>query len=229
MGEVHWPTPLLSPTTLLVVNGLERRRRPFDTILIPDISQTPRVATVGLRHVECPAMRKLRIAIVLLFGSIAAVTGGAVGTLQSPSRFSGHWVVTSVSPSRSGYDQFWLGTEATVTQDAASLVISRISPPPQREARFTFDGTESRNEYVVDGQRVVRDSRATLNGSSLLISTDTTIADGQRWLSNILRWSMDADGTLVVGDTEICGRGECPSVLTTLKFKRKPSTADRSR
>ena len=27
---------------------------------------------------------------------------------------------------------------------------------------------------------------------------------------------------LVVGDTEICGRGECPSVVTTLKFRRKP-------
>ena len=39
--------------------------------------------------------------------------------------------------------------------------------------------------------------------------------------SNILRWSLDADGTLVVGDTEICGKGDCPSVVTTLKFKRQ--------
>jgi len=31
----------------------------------------------------------------------------------------------------------------------------------------------------------------------------------------------DSDGTLVVGDTEICGKGECPSVVTTLKFKRE--------
>ncbi len=84
-----------------------------------------------------------------------------------------------------------------------------------------LDGTESRNEYVVSGQRLVRDSRATSSGGVLLISTDTSDADGQRWLSNILRWSLDVDGTLVIGDTEICGRGECPSVITTLKFKRK--------
>ena len=96
----------------------------------------------------------------------------------------------------------------------------RVSPPPQREARFTF-GAESRNEYLVDGQKIVRDSRATLSRGTLLISTDTTPPDGQRWLSNILRWSLDADGTLVVGDTEICGKGECPSVVTTLKFKRQ--------
>jgi hypothetical protein len=167
-------------------------------------------------------MSKVQIALVLLFGSTLAVTGGTVEALQSSYGFSGHWVLTSASPSRSGYDQFWLGTEATVTQNAASLVITRVGPPPRREARFTFDGTESRNEYVVHGQRLVRESRATSSGGLLLISTDTTEADGRRWLSNILRWSLDADGTLVVGDTEICGRGECPSVVTTLRFKRKP-------
>ena len=101
------------------------------------------------------------------------------------------------------------------------MVVSRLSPAPQREARFTLDRKESRNEYVVNGQKVIRESRATLNGGTLLISTDTTIAEGQRYLSNILRWSLDANGMLVVGDTEICGKGECPSVITTLKFKRK--------
>jgi hypothetical protein len=167
------------------------------------------------------AMAAIGISLFLLFGATAAVTGGAPAIFQSPSSFSGHWVLTSVSPARPGYDQFWLGTEATVTHRGASLVITRISPAPQREARFMLEGTESRNEYVISGQRLVRDSRATSSGSVLLISTDTSDADGQRWLSNILRWSLDVDGTLVIGDTEICGRGECPSVITTLRFKRK--------
>jgi len=134
--------------------------------------------------------------------------------------FAGDWVLTSISPQRQGYDQFWFGTEARVTQTDTTLVITRVSPPPLREARFTL-GAESQNEYVVNGQKLVRDSRATLSRDTLLISTDTTPADGQRWLSNILRWSLDPDGTLIVGDTEICGKGECPSVVTTLKFKRK--------
>ena len=129
-------------------------------------------------------------------------------------------MLTSISPQRQPYDQFWFGTEALVTQTETTLVIRRVSPPPQREARFTF-GAESRNEYDVYGQKLVRESRATLSRDTLLISTDTTPPDGQRWLSNILRWSLDPDGTLVVGDTEICGKGECPSVVTTLKFKRK--------
>ncbi len=165
-------------------------------------------------------MPTVAVAIVLLCGSIAAVAEHAAGLRQSAG-FSGDWVLASISPERPGYDHFWLGTETTVRHDGASLTITRVNPAPRREAKFTLNGDESRNEYMVDGQKIVRDSRATFSRGTLLISTDTTTADGQRWLSNISRWSLDPDGTLVVGDTEICGKGECPSVVTTLKFKRK--------
>ena len=135
--------------------------------------------------------------------------------------FSGRWVLVSAAPVRAGYEQFWLGTEATITQTPSSLSVRRLTPLPQRSARFALDGDETQNEYVVNGLRLIRNSRATWNGSALLISTDTVLPDGQTYLSNILRWSLDADGMLVVGDTEICGRGECPSVLTTVKFDPK--------
>ncbi len=134
--------------------------------------------------------------------------------------FSGRWVLVSAAPVRPGYEQFWLGTEATITQTSSSLSIKRLAPLPQRDARFALDGEESRNEYVVNGQRLIRNSRATWNGNTLLISTDTALPDGQTYLSNILRWSLDGDGMLVIGDTEICGRGECPSLLTMVKFKK---------
>ena len=134
--------------------------------------------------------------------------------------FSGRWVLVSATPSRPGYEQFWLGTEASITQTPSSLRVRRLIPLPERDARFALDGEESQNEYDVNGQRLIRKSRATWNGNTLLISTDTALPDGQTYLSNILRWSLDADGMLVIGDTEICGRGECPSVLTTVKFKK---------
>ena len=160
------------------------------------------------------------VAVFVLLVCAVVTAAGVVSGTQAPPAFAGHWVLTSVTPQRPAYDQFWFGTEARVTQTDTTLVVARLSPQPQREARFTF-GAESHNEYLVDGQKVVRDSRATLSRGTLLISTDTTPPDGQRWLSNILRWSLDPDGTLVVGDTEICGKGECPSVVTTLKFKRQ--------
>jgi hypothetical protein len=161
----------------------------------------------------------VKTAFILLFGWSAVA--GADGAFQPRSSFSGDWVLASVKPERPGYDNFWLGTEATVTQSADRVVIVRVNPPPRREARFRLDGSESRNDYVVNGQRLIRGSRATLSRGLLLISTDTTDAEGRRWLSNISRWSLDADGTLVVSDTEICGRGECPSVITTLRLTRK--------
>jgi hypothetical protein len=161
-----------------------------------------------------------RIASLLICAVTLIAAARGVARSQAPGSFAGHWVLTAISPQRPAYDQFWFGTEARVTQTETTLVITRVSPAPEREARFTF-GAESRNEYVVSGQKLVRDSRATLSRDTLLISTDTTPPDGERWLSNILRWSLDPDGTLVVGDTEICGKGECPSVVTTLKFKRK--------
>jgi hypothetical protein len=162
---------------------------------------------------------RARPGLVLLLSAAAVAAAAAVSSAtQAPPAFAGHWVLISLTPQRPAYDQFWLGTEARITQTHTTLTVTRVSPPPQREARFTL-GAESRNEYIVAGQQIVRDSRATLSRGTLLISTDTTTPDGQRWLSNILRWSLDADGTLVVGDTEICGKGECPSVVTTLKFK----------
>ena len=162
---------------------------------------------------------KARVLWLLAGAATVIVASGVATGEQAPGSFGGHWVLISISPQRPAYDQFWFGTEARVTQTETILTITRVSPPPLREARFTF-GAESHNEYVVNGQKVVRDSRATLSRDTLLISTDTTPPEGERWLSNILRWSLDPDGTLVVGDTEICGKGECPSVMTKLKFKR---------
>ena len=157
---------------------------------------------------------------LLALAYVGLLTGNAETRTTTAVDFSGRWVLVSATPVRPGYEQFWLGTEATITQTPSSLSVRRLTPLPQRDARFALDSDESRNEYVVNGQRLIRNSRATWNGSTLLISTDTALPDGQTYLSNILRWSLDGDGMLVIGDTEICGRGECPSVLTTVKFKK---------
>ena len=157
---------------------------------------------------------------LLALAYVGLLTANAETRATAAVDFSGRWVFVSAAPVRPGYEQFWLGTEATITQTPSTLSIRRLTPLPQRDARFALGGDETQNEYVVNGQRLIRNSRATWNGNSLLISTDTALPDGQTYLSNILRWSLDADGMLVIGDTEICGRGECPSVLTTVKFKK---------
>ena len=144
----------------------------------------------------------------------------AIAGAQTVADFSGRWVLVSATPARPGFDAFWLGTEAVVAQAGTTLTITRISPPPERRATFYLDGRESENVYAIDGVRQIKNSRTTL-GKALLISTDTTTPDGRRWLSHINRWSLDPDAALLVTDTQICGTGECPSIITNLKFRKK--------
>ena len=113
---------------------------------------------------------KARTPWLLACAGTVIVAAGVATLAQAPPSFAGHWVLTSISPQRAAYDQFWFGTEARVTQTETTLVITRVSPPPQREARFTF-GAESHNEYIVNGQKLVRDSRATLSRGTLLTET----------------------------------------------------------
>jgi len=122
---------------------------------------------------------KARTPWLLACAGTVIVAAGVATLAQAPPSFAGHWVLTSISPQRTAYDQFWFGTEARVTQTETTLVITRVSPPPQCEGRFTF-GAESHNEYIVNGQKLVRDSRATLSRGTLLISTDTTPPEGER-------------------------------------------------
>ena len=58
-------------------------------------------------------MRKCALALLLFLSATMAADGRA--NVQSPSNFSGHWVLASVNPERPAYDQFWLGTETTVS------------------------------------------------------------------------------------------------------------------
>ena len=134
--------------------------------------------------------------------------------------FVGRWVLVGAKPTRPGYDQFWMGTEAVITQTATTFEISRVAPAPERAAKFVL-GKEVRNSYVVNGQNVLRDSRVTLKDGLLLISTDTTTDTEPRRRTNIMRWSIEPDGTLAINDTEMCGKGECPSIITNLVFKRQ--------
>jgi hypothetical protein len=144
----------------------------------------------------------------------------SAGAAQAPVDFSGHWVLASTAPNRPGFDAFWLGADAVVTRSGTTLTITRNSPAPERRSTFQLDGSESENVYTFDGARHIKHSRTTA-GATLLISTDTTTPDGKRWLSHINRWAIDAEGMLLVTDTQICGSGECPSVVTNLKFRKK--------
>ena len=172
-----------------------------------------------MRRARRRTMVKRLTVLAVSLGSMALAGPAAVDGAQSDAAFAGRWVLVAAKPTRPGYDQFWLGTEAVVAQTATTVEITRAAPAPERHATFAL-GKETQNVYTLAGQKVVRDSRATLRDGLLLISTETTTNTAPRRLSNLRRWSRDSDGMLTVTDTEICGNGECPSIITTLRFRR---------
>ena len=163
------------------------------------------------RHPVAVRFALIVVAFVLALPSAAA--------RQADPPFAGRWVLVSAKPVRPGFDQFWLGTEAEVGQTATTIEITRGAPAPARRATFVL-GKETRNVYTLGGQEVVHDSRATIRDGVLIISTETTAGAEMRRLSHIMRWSLDPDGMLTVTDTQICGHGECPSIVTTLRFQK---------
>jgi hypothetical protein len=165
----------------------------------------------------CP--RRIRLAAVLA----ALVSCGWSALAQSADgagHFAGRWILVDAKPVRPGYEQFWMGTEVVISQGAEAFEIVRVAPAPERRASFVL-GKETRNAYVVDGKNLLRDSRATMRDGLLLISTDTTTDTEPRRRTNIMRWSIEPDGTLAINDTEMCGKGECPSIITNLRFRKK--------
>ena len=166
-------------------------------------------------------MRTFRVAaLVVVLAAFQGPVGAQYASMSSTGNFAGRWVLMDAKPVRPAYDQFWMGNEVAIVQTPETLEISRIAPEPLRTAKFVF-GKEVQNAYVVNGQKVLRDSRATLRDGLLLISTDTTTDTEPRRRTNIMRWSVESDGLLSITDTEMCGKGECPSIITNLRFKRK--------
>lgn len=159
-------------------------------------------------------------ALVVGFAACQGLVAAQYASMSSTGNFAGTWVLADAKPARPGYDQFWMGTEVTINQTSETLEVSRIAPAPLRTAKFVF-GKETQNAYVVNGRKVLRDSRATLRDGLLLISTDTTTDTEPRRRTNIMRWSVESDGLLSITDTEMCGKGECPSIITNLRFKKK--------
>jgi hypothetical protein len=156
---------------------------------------------------------------LLALAYVGLLTANAETGATAAVDFSGRWVFVSAAPVRPGYEQFWLGTEATITQTPSSLSIRRLTPLPQRDARFTLDGDESRKSRR---ERPAAHQKFTGNMERQHAAHQHRHgASGRPDLPlQHPAWSLDADGMLVIGDTEICGRGECPSVLTTVKFKK---------
>ena len=129
-----------------------------------------------------------------LWSAVVLATAGL--NAQNRPDFSGTWVAL---PPDQG--------EVVVKQTATTLEASHDSEGGHGH-RFVYklDGSESRNEIMSHGVAIVTTSRAAWKGAQLTITSSTTYPDGKK-SDQVLTWSLDAKGQLVVEGTETMSDG----------------------
>jgi hypothetical protein len=128
---------------------------------------------------------------------------------QKPD-FSGTWV--AVSPAEAA------GSEENITQDATTVTRGHASSGSGHHARYTLDGSPTRNAIRSHGQEIVTISRASWDGGRLVINESTTYPDGRvRKQRSIM--SLDASGQLLI-DVEEMIDGQ-PARKLQVVMKRK--------
>ena len=116
----------------------------------------------------------------------------AIGAQQKPD-FSGTWVV--VSPADSA------GQEETIKQDDKTLTKSHASEGGGHSRTVRLEGTEVRNVITSHGDEIVTLSKASWDGSLLIVTETTTYPDGRKSNSREV-WSIDAEGRLNIEFTQ---------------------------
>lgn len=153
----------------------------------------------------------------------ALVLAGASGVwAQARPDFSGKWVLDPSSApqapaggGRGGGANLGFGPEFTAKQDAKTLTIVRMQGDQTVTATYNLDGSESKNMVPGRGGQQEQVSKATWEGSRLVITT--TLSFGGNTVEQRRVLSMEG-GNLVIEQTNPGRQGGPP---TTLKLVYK--------
>jgi hypothetical protein len=111
------------------------------------------------------------------------------------------------------------GAECTIAQTRTALRVTRVTGSGERTTEYALDGTETTTTTTAAGQSTIASkTRATWNGSSLVITTATGIA-GQI-ASTKAELSLGPKGLLIIRRTST-PLGGGPPVLTTQAYTKK--------
>ena len=102
---------------------------------------------------------------------------------------------------------FACGMECTIAQDATSLTVTRTTQAGELKTVFKLDGSESKNTITMGENKMDAVSKATWEGSKLVISTSMDM--GGNAMTSKATLSLDATGNMVVEREG--GRGAQPT------------------
>jgi hypothetical protein len=109
-----------------------------------------------------------------------------------------------------------LGQEALITQDTSRITITRRTGAGETTSVYNLNGAESRNVLTLGDETVEQVSRATWQGSRLVITSSVDV--GNTALQTTMSLVLDSSGRLVVQSTGPRTTGEM--ISTTRRYRR---------
>lgn len=157
----------------------------------------------------------------ILVGTMAAALVASGLSAQDTPNFAGSWTMVA-SPDgggrgggRGGFGG--LGQATTISQDGATLAITRTTQAGETESVYKLDGSESTNTLSFGGNSVEQVSTAKWEGSKLVITT--RMDRGGSPFQTTMALALDAEGNLVVESTRP-GRGGGDATTTTTTYAK---------
>ncbi len=158
-----------------------------------------------------------------LVGAAALVLMASSLLAQSKPNFAGTWsMVTDPNAQgggggRGGFGGF--GQEATVTQDATTLTVTRTTQMGEIKSVYKLDGSESTNTLNFGGNSLDQVSKVKWDGPKLVITTSMNFGGNPSETTTTL--SLDPSGKLTVESTRPDFRGGGAPITTTTTYEKK--------
>ena len=149
------------------------------------------------------------IALVAVFAATAST--------QPPPSFAGKWTLVPDPAGGGRGGMGGLGQTATITQDAASMTITRTTQMGEFTTVYKLDGTESKNTLNFQGNAIEQISTAKWDGGKLFVDTKMSFDGNPVELK--MTMALDPAGNLLVEITRPDPQGGGP-ITTKTTYKK---------
>jgi hypothetical protein len=149
--------------------------------------------------------------------AVAVVLATALTLAQAPPNFAGKWTLVP-DPNAQGGGMGGLGQEASITQDASTLSITRTTQMGTFTSNYKLDGSESRNTLSFQGNSIDQVSTAKWDASKLRVNTKMDFGGNVAEISMVM--SLDPTGNLLVETTRPDFQGGGAPITTKMTYKK---------
>ena len=148
---------------------------------------------------------------------LATVVSITIAAAQAPPNFAGKWTLVPDPNAQPGMGG--LGSEATITQDASTLTITRTNQMGTFTSNYKLDGSESKNVLNFQGNSVDQLSTAKWDAGKLLVNTKMDFGGNPVEIKMVM--ALDpSSGNLLVETTRPDFQGGGAPITTKMAYKK---------